>query len=77
MHFAFAGCVGSGAKFASGNPVRFEDVLFSYRRVLRLNKAPAFILSRLGWTNDNIAPMVTRTAAGAVSVAWIGDFGPG
>lgn len=67
----------NGAKFASGNPVRFEDVLFSYRRVLRLNKAPAFILSQLGWTNDNIAQMVTKTAGGAVSVAWSGDFGPG
>ena len=65
------------ATFSGGNPVRFEDVLFSFRRVIKLNKAPAFILAQLGWTNVNIAHMVTKTAAGGVSVGWSGDFGPG
>ena len=65
-----------GAVFAGGNPIRYEDVLFSFRRVLKLNKAPAFILAQLGWNNDNITQMVTRTPTG-VAVAWSGDFGPG
>ena len=64
------------ATFASGNPVRVEDVVFSFKRVLRLNKAPAFILSQLGWTNDNIAQMVSKAANGDVSVTWLGEFGP-
>lgn len=65
------------ATFAGGNPVRFEDVLFSFRRVIKLNKAPAFILAQLGWTNDNITQMVTKGPGGGVLVTWTGDFGPG
>jgi peptide/nickel transport system substrate-binding protein len=64
------------AVFESGNPVRPEDVLFSFRRVLRLNKAPAFILSQLGWTNDNIEQMVRKTSANTLVLAWSGEFGP-
>ncbi|HBT5569240.1 TPA: ABC transporter substrate-binding protein, partial [Klebsiella pneumoniae] len=43
------------AKFASGNPLRPEDVIFSYTRAVTLNKSPAFILNVLGWQPDNIA----------------------
>ncbi len=64
------------AVFASGNPVRAEDVIFSFRRVIKLNKAPAFILAQLGWTNENIGQMVTKLPNGNVSVAWTGVFGP-
>jgi peptide/nickel transport system substrate-binding protein len=64
------------AVFESGNPVRPEDVLFSYRRVLRLNKAPAFILSQLGWTPDNIEQMVRKTSANTLVLTWAGEFGP-
>jgi peptide/nickel transport system substrate-binding protein len=32
------------AKFASGNPVTADDVVYSWGRVLDLNKAPAFLL---------------------------------
>lgn len=39
-----------GAKFASGNPVRPEDVIFSLGRVVKLNLDPSFILTQLGWT---------------------------
>ncbi|KUZ70210.1 hypothetical protein WI73_14140 [Burkholderia ubonensis] len=64
-----------GAKFASGNPVRPEDVVYSFRRVVQLNKAPAFILTQLGWTSANLAQMVRRTGAQTLSVAWQGEFG--
>jgi peptide/nickel transport system substrate-binding protein len=61
------------AKFASGNPVRPEDVLFSFKRVVTLNLTPAFILTQLGWSPENIDQMVT-IADGKVVVKWEGDF---
>ncbi len=67
----------NNVKFASGNPVRPEDVQFSYRRVIKLNKSPAFILAQLGWNNDNVAQMVRKTGASSVTLAWTGNFGPG
>lgn len=48
------------AKFASGNPLRPEDVIFSYTRAVTLNKSPAFILNVLGWQPDNIASQLKR-----------------
>jgi peptide/nickel transport system substrate-binding protein len=44
----------SAAAFASGHPVRPEDVIFSLRRAVKLNRAPAFILNELGWRADNV-----------------------
>jgi peptide/nickel transport system substrate-binding protein len=64
------------ATFESGNPVRVEDVVFSFKRVLKLNKAPASILSQLGWTVDNIDQMVRKGPAGTLVLGWNGDFGP-
>ena len=61
-----------GAAFESGNPVRPDDVVFSFKRVLKLNKAPAFILSQLGWTADNLYQMARPTRwcwAGAATSA--------
>ncbi|MCP8884357.1 ABC transporter substrate-binding protein [Devosia sp. XJ19-1] len=62
-----------GATFASGNPVRAEDVLFSFKRVVTLNLTPAFILTQLGWTPENIDEMVT-VEGNTVTVKWDGDF---
>ncbi len=62
-----------GATFASGNPVRAEDVKFSFTRVVTLNLTPAFILTQLGWTPDNIGEMVT-VDGNQVTVKWTGDF---
>tara|TARA_R110002020_G_scaffold41276_27_gene121745 strand:+ start:5603 stop:7189 length:1587 start_codon:yes stop_codon:yes gene_type:complete len=61
------------ATFASGNPVRPEDVLFSFNRVITLNLTPAFILTQLGWTPENMADMVT-IADGKVVVKYEGEF---
>ena len=47
-----------GLKFHSGNPVRPEDVAFSLRRVVSLNKTPAFILSQFGFTPDNVTDTI-------------------
>lgn len=62
-----------GVKFHSGNPVRAEDVTFSFKRVVILNQAPAFILTQLGWTPENIDQMVA-VDGNKVTVKYEGDF---
>lgn len=62
-----------GATFHSGNPVRSEDVKFSFTRVVALDLTPAFILTQLGWTADNIDEMVT-VDGNTVIVRYEGDF---
>lgn len=62
------------AKFASGNPVRPEDVVFSFTRVIKLKKSPAFILAQLGWTPENVEQMVRKTGDREVTVAFTGNF---
>ncbi|MCK5502395.1 MAG: ABC transporter substrate-binding protein [Tritonibacter mobilis] len=48
-----------GVKFHSGNPVRAEDAAFSLRRVVKLNKTPAFILTQFGFTPENVDDVIT------------------
>ncbi|MCX8995919.1 ABC transporter substrate-binding protein [Rhizobiaceae bacterium BDR2-2] len=43
-----------GLTFASGNPVTAEDVAYSIQRAIKLDKNPAFILTQLGLSTDNI-----------------------
>jgi peptide/nickel transport system substrate-binding protein len=62
-----------GVNFHSGNPVRPEDVVFSFRRVVELNLTPAFILTQLGWTPENIGEMVTVDGNNVV-IRYDGDF---
>jgi peptide/nickel transport system substrate-binding protein len=64
-----------GVTFASGKPVRPADVIGSWKRVVVLNKAPAFLLTQLGWTKDNIEQMVTAEGD-ALKVRYAGDFAP-
>ncbi|MEM9640790.1 MAG: ABC transporter substrate-binding protein [Pseudomonadota bacterium] len=64
-----------GVTFSSGNPMRGTDVLESWRRVLTLQMAPAFILENLGWSAENIDEMVT-VDGNTVIVRWAGDFAP-
>ena len=66
----------SGVKFASGNLVRPEDVVFSFKRVIVLKKAPAFILSQFGWTPENIDQMVRKASADEVAVTIAETFSP-
>lgn len=44
----------SGITFSSGNPVTAEDAAMSFRRVVKLNKTPAFILTQFGLTPKNV-----------------------
>ena len=62
-----------GVKFSSGNPLTAEDVVYSWKRVVVLNKAPAFILTQLGWTPENFDSMV-KADGNKVIVKYQGDF---
>lgn len=64
-----------GATFHSGNPVRAQDVVFSFARVVELNLTPAFILTQLGWTAENVRDMVSADG-NTVTVRYDGDFSP-
>ncbi len=61
-----------GVTFTSGNPLRAEDVVYSFRRVVVLNKAPAFILTQLGWTPENFDSMV-KADGNKVTITYTGD----
>ena len=49
----------AGITFSSGNPVTAEDAAFSLRRVVKMNKTPAFILTQFGLTAENVDQMIT------------------
>lgn len=49
----------SGITFSSGNPVTAEIAANSLRRVVKLNKTPAFILTQFGLTPENVDEMIT------------------
>src|SRR5690606_6826206 len=44
-----------GLKFASGNPITAADVAYSFERVIKLDKSPAFIIGQFGINADNVA----------------------
>ncbi|WP_214473209.1 ABC transporter substrate-binding protein [Mesorhizobium sp. dw_380] len=64
------------AAFASGNPVRPEDVIFSLSRAVKLNKAPAFILNELGWTAETVDKAIEKIDDSHVKLTWSADVGP-
>jgi peptide/nickel transport system substrate-binding protein len=66
----------SGAKFASGNPVRPEDVVFSFKRVIVLKKAPAFILAQFGWNAENVDQMIKKISDSEVSISVSENLAP-
>lgn len=50
-----------GLKFASGNALTAEDVVFSLQRAVTLDKTPAFILTQFGFTKDNVKDRIRQT----------------
>ncbi len=66
-----------GMTFHSGNPVRAEDAVFSLRRVIKLNKTPAFIFTQFGWTPENVDDLVKMTGDDTFSITITKDFSPG
>ena len=49
----------AGITFSSGNPLTAEVAADSLRRVVKLNKTPAFILTQFGLTAENVDQMIT------------------
>lgn len=50
-----------GLKFASGNTMSAEDVVFSLQRGVLIDKAPAFILGQFGLTKENVKDKIKQT----------------
>ncbi len=50
-----------GIKFSSGNQLTAEDVEFSLRRTIILDKTPAFILTQFGINQNNVKDMIRAT----------------
>ena len=65
-----------GAKFASGNAVRPEDVIFSLSRVVKLNLDPSFILTQLGWDKENVDGQLKKIDDTHVQISWTADVSP-
>jgi peptide/nickel transport system substrate-binding protein len=57
-----------GLKFASGNDVTAEDVVFSLQRAVLLDKTPAFILTQFGLNKDNVRDKVKQTGPLALTL---------
>lgn len=49
-----------GVKFASGNKLTADDVVFSLKRVVALNKGPAFIITQFGFTPENMDQTIQK-----------------
>ncbi|PST18235.1 ABC transporter substrate-binding protein [Rhizobium sp. JAB6] len=62
-HLTYTFKLKPGLKFASGNPITAEDVAWSFERVVKLNKSPAFILTQFGLTGDNVTEKAKATDA--------------
>ncbi len=62
-------------RFASGNPLRPEDVIFSLVRAVKLNKAPSFILGEFGWTPDNVEQQLKKVGDNQVQLTWPANIG--
>jgi peptide/nickel transport system substrate-binding protein len=65
-----------GAKFASGNPLRAEDVIFSLSRVVKLNLDPSFILTQLGWSKENVDSHLKKIDDQHVQISWDANVSP-
>jgi peptide/nickel transport system substrate-binding protein len=65
-----------GLTFASGNPITAADAAYSLQRVVKLDKTPAFLITQLGWTKENVDQMVTAPDAETLQIKITEDFSP-
>ena len=65
-----------GLTFVSGKPVTAEDAAFSLIRVIKLDKSPAFLISQLGWTKDNVDTMVKPVDPSTLQITIGPDYAP-
>jgi peptide/nickel transport system substrate-binding protein len=65
-----------GQKFHSGNPLTADDIAFSLQRVVILNKTPAFLITQLGWTADNVKQLIKPVDANTLSLTITEPYAP-
>ncbi len=65
-----------GIKFHSGNPLTAADVVYTFQRVVVLNKSPGFILTQFGFTKDNVLEKVKAADDATVVVTVSKPFAP-
>lgn len=65
-----------GLKFASGNPLTAEDVVYSLQRAVTLDKAPAFILTQFGFSKENVKDKIKQTGPLTVTLETDKEYAP-
>ncbi len=61
-------------KFASGNPITVQDVVFSLQRVILLNKAPSSILGQFGFNPENVKTGISVISADSLQLKFKTKF---
>ncbi|WP_201797126.1 ABC transporter substrate-binding protein [Vibrio penaeicida] len=64
------------ARFASGNDVTADDIVYSFVRVMKLNKTPSAVVKQLGWNADNIESQVVKVDDDTVKVHYKEGISP-
>ncbi len=62
--------------FQDGSPLTADDAAFSLQRVILMDKTPAFLLTQLGWTRDNVKDLVKATAPDTLQFTIQADLAP-
>jgi len=65
-----------GLKFASGNALTAEDVVFSLQRAVLLDKTPAFILTQFGFNKDNVKTRIKQTGPLTLTIETDKSYAP-
>ena len=65
-----------GQKFHSGAPVTAEDAAWSLQRVVLMDKTPAFLITQLGWTKDNVKTLITAPSADTLTFTITEGYAP-
>lgn len=65
-----------GLTFASGNPITAEDFAWSFERMVKLDKSPAFLLNQFGLTGDNVTEKVKALDATTLAITIDQPYAP-
>jgi peptide/nickel transport system substrate-binding protein len=65
-----------GMTFASGNPITASDMAWSFERMVKLDKSPAFLIQQLGLTAGNVADKAKATDAMTFSLTVDKPYAP-
>ena len=65
-----------GLKFASGNALTAEDVVYSLQRAVLLDKTPAFILTQFGFNKDNVKDRIKQTGPLTLTIETDKSYAP-